>query len=100
MGDGNPFPAKFVAYLHRVAKLRLQVFEIGFSQIVDRGAILDHLMSFLFEEGKERLAHNGGISIIHLAEEHIAAHTFIRLGRQELINQQHLTKGRGGLCQR
>ena len=57
-------------------------------------------MGLFFEQGKEGLAQDGGVSIVHLAEEQIAAHGFVGLRCQELVNQHHLAEGRGCLSQR
>ena len=46
-------------------------FSIRRRKFIHRGIFGDHLMGFFFEESEIGLAHDRGIGIIHLAEEHI-----------------------------
>ncbi len=56
-------------------------------------------MSFALEEGEICLTHDGGVGVVHLAEEQITAHGFITLVFEQLIDKHHLAKRGGGLCQ-
>ena len=57
-------------------------------------------MRLAFEQGEESLAHDGGIGIIHLAEEQVAAHGRIVFLRQQVVDQQHLAESGSRLSQR
>ena len=98
VGDGNPFPAKLIAQLHSFPKLRLQVFHIGTGQIVNHGALVSQFMRLALKERKEDLAHDGGIGVVHLAEEQVPAHLFVALLGQQAVDHHHLTEG--GCCLR
>ena len=60
---------------------------------------MNQIVSLALEQGEERLAHDGGIGIIHLAEKQIPAHGFIALISQQAIDQHHLAEGGGRFCQ-
>ena len=93
MRDGDPFPTEFIGNFDRIAKLGVQVFQIGSGQLIHRGIFADHLMRLPFKQGKICLTLNGRVGVIHLAEEQITPHGFIRFVLEQFIHQHHLGKG-------
>jgi hypothetical protein len=82
--DADPFPFEFIAQFERVAELFLEIFKVGIAQVIHRGVLLHQLMRGLLEQRKIGLAHDGRIGVIHLLEEDIAPHGFIRLSVSSL----------------
>ena len=51
------------------------------------------------EEGEECLAHDGGVVVVHLAEQQVTPDRFVVLLLQPMIQQEYLAKGGGGFGQ-
>ncbi len=50
-------------------------------------------MRFAFEEREKDLAHDGGIGVVHLLEEDVAAHGFVGLFGEQFFGEHHFPEG-------
>ncbi len=91
--DADPLPFELVAQVNRIAKLLAQVLYVGIRELIHRSAGLYQLVRLALEQGKVSLAQDGGVGIVHLAEEQVAPQGGVVHVRQQVIHQQHLAEG-------